>query len=58
MLKSILLKVFHIFWIISKNVEFRPEYGAKLFPPRLGIEHLRGGVYALNPFKKVHYGIS
>lgn len=39
-------------------MEFRPEHGAKLFPPRLGIEHLRGGVYALNPFKKVHYGIS
>ena len=39
-------------------MEFRPEYGVKLFPPRLGIEHLRGGVYALNPFKKVHYGIS
>lgn len=58
MLKSNLLKVFHIFGLYQKNMEFRPEYGVKLFPPRLGIEHLRGGVYALNPFKKVHYGIS
>ena len=35
-------------------MEFRPEYGDKLFPPCFGLEHLHGGVYALNSFKEVH----